>query len=138
MVEIEKSGKRIWKGSIPQINSSVITTDEHQTHNIRHETLQEGVASGYFSTEYNALREVDKRVKVGNYIFRVTGYNKEGYGVKSDLVYATTAAKGNFPAPPESVTVGLNYGTNSLSLYFEPPPYDGGMKITKYRIEWDT
>eukprot|EP00957_Ditylum_brightwellii_P071915 5466086-Ditylum_brightwellii.AAC.1 len=121
---------------IPEITSTIYQTGA--VAKIYHETIRDGIANGYYSSLYTALQEANDDGSKGKYMVRVTARNKKGYGTPSELNMASTAPIGKLPGPPRSVMLGRYYSSSDLHLDYRPPQNDGGAKITKYRIEWDS
>ena len=118
------------QGTLPQIESSVTQGDDHAT--IHHDTLQNGVANGEFTSQYTALKEDSQ------YNIRVTAKNSEGFGSSSAPHQVSTAKVGVLPGAPQAVLLGTYYTSNELDLHYQPPDHDGGSAITKYKVEWDS
>jgi hypothetical protein len=72
----------------------------------------------------------------GTYYFvRVKAKNSQGYGVHQ-VSTPSSLNPHQRPSPPTNVRLGVTTDT-MLTVGWEPPQFNGGDAVSKYRIEWD-
>eukprot|EP00970_Alexandrium_tamarense_P009994 scaffold1976_cov187-Alexandrium_tamarense.AAC.23 len=70
------------------------------------------------------------------YFVRVKAKNSQGYGI-SQMSTPSSLNPHQKPSPPTNVKLGITSDT-MLTIGWDPPLFDGGDAISKYRVEWDT
>jgi hypothetical protein len=99
---------------------------------IRSDTLVNSAAWAAYEDRYVSLEPG------ATYTVRVTAKNAAGFGEGSTYVQVVVPSVGVVPSAPTSLILGERYTATSQSLSFDPPVFNGGQDITKYKIEWDS
>ena len=116
--------------SVPKLTSKILRGSTRSE--IVHGIIRYGLPNFSFSSSYTSFASNQ------SYLLRISAKNGKGYGSLSRPIFVDIPSFGVVPSSPRSVMMGRYYNETDISLSFIPPLHDGGEKITRYRIEWDT
>ena len=93
--------------------------------------LRDSEAPAAFGNRYIALNENSP------YEIRVSSKNSAGLSKTSEIYTQSTALYGTLPSHPQTLIFGQYQSDTSISLFFNPPQYDGSLPVTTYLVEVD-